>query len=267
MEYKTKNGQKYPAKTRHIDKQAFEASPETTIYWLGNAGAMINCRGTVLMIDPLLEGFDMSLLIDMPISAKEVPHMDAVLITHCDNDHFSKDTCHAMSNVCDAFYTTKYVAELFDAIGIKAQGCDIHESFQVGNVKATLTPADHAWQNESPSHKTRDFKMEDYCGFWMDTPDGSIWAVGDSRLLEEQLHMPHPKVMLFDFSDSVWHIGLKGAVELANAHPDAILIPWHWGSVEAPDMKEFNGDPEQLKRLIVNPDRVQVLAPGEAFTL
>jgi hypothetical protein len=29
----------------------------------------------------------------------------------------------------------------------------------------------------------------------------------------------------------------------------------------------FNGDPKQLAKLITNPERIQVLAPGKAFTL
>ena len=46
-------------------------------------------------------------------------------------------------------------------------------------MNVSLTPAWHNWQNESPKHHTREFAMEDYCGFWIDTPDGSVWAVGD----------------------------------------------------------------------------------------
>ena len=45
------------------------------------------------MVDPMLKGFDMPLLINMPIAPKDVPHLDAVLITHCDNDHYSVPTC------------------------------------------------------------------------------------------------------------------------------------------------------------------------------
>ena len=41
-------------------------------------------------------------------------------------------------------------------------------------------PADHAWQNDAPGAADRVFRKEDFCGFWLDTPDGSIWAVGDS---------------------------------------------------------------------------------------
>jgi hypothetical protein len=79
--------------------------------------------------------------------------------------------------------------------------------------------------------------------------------------------MPAPDVMLFDFSDSEWHIGFKGAVEMANTYPNTKLILWHWGSVDAPSRKEFNGDPEKLAKNIINPERIIVLSPGEAYKL
>lgn len=257
---------KAPA-TLKFDEKAFGMIDHTEVRWLGNSGAFINSRGTTLMIDPLLKGFDMPLLIEMPIAADEIPKLDALLITHSDNDHFSRVTCSEIAPVVKEFHSPHYVASLMKAMDIDGKGHDIHEAFEVGNVKVTLTPADHAWQNEYPKHKTREFMMEDYCGFWLDTPDGSIWAVGDSRLLEEQLKMPAPDVMLFDFSDSAWHIGFEGAVRLADAYPDSKLILWHWGSVDAPNMKEFNGDPADLAARIKNPGRIVVLAPGEAYRM
>ena len=51
------------------------------------AGFLINSRGTTLMIDPLLGGFDMPIMIEMPVATADVPHLDAVLVTHSDNDH------------------------------------------------------------------------------------------------------------------------------------------------------------------------------------
>src|SRR5699024_12689560 len=127
--------------------------------------------------------------------------------------------------------------------------------FSVWQVKVTLTPADHVRQDEVPGAADRVFLPEDFCGFWLDTPDGSLWTVGDSRLLEEHLHMPTPDLMLFDFSDSQWHIGLDNAVKLANAYPHTPLLLWHWGCVDAPDMDPFNGDPADLIARIQNPER------------
>ncbi len=114
---------------------------------------------------------------------------------------------------------------------------------------------------------TRYWKEEDYCGYWIETKDGTIWMPGDSRLLGSHLHMSDPDVILFDFADNEWHITLEGAIELANAYPDADLICIHWGTVDAPDMTPFNGDPMDLMDRIVHPERIHVLAPGEAFVL
>ena len=55
----------------------------------------------------------------------------------------------------------------------------------------------------------------------IDTPEGTIWLPGDSRLLKEQLEMPSPDVILLDFSDNSWHIGLDDAVKPSNTYPDA----------------------------------------------
>lgn len=261
-------GQAVPEKVVPITEKAFEIQSDTKIYWLGNAGALINSRGTTVMIDPVLSGFDMPLLIGMPLTEEQVPHLDAVLLTHCDNDHYSRTTCKALAPVVSSFHTTQYVASLLETeLNIAGKGHDIGGQFSAGGINVRLTPAWHNWQNESPKHHTREYAREDFCGFWLDTPDGSVWAVGDSRLLEEQLHMPTPDAILFDFSDSRWHIGLDGAVRLANSYPETPLLLWHWGSVDAPDWKEFNGNPEELRSRVVNPDRVIVLNPGEAYRL
>lgn len=86
-------GQAMAPETQGLDAGAFGASELSTVWWLGMAGFLINARGTTVMIDPVLTGFDMPLLIDFPIAVQDVPRLDAVLITHSDNDHFSVPTC------------------------------------------------------------------------------------------------------------------------------------------------------------------------------
>lgn len=259
-------GQAIPPASQPFGKEAFESTGHTVIRWLGNAGFLINSRGTCLMVDPMLKGFDMPLLINMPIAPKDVPHLDAVLITHCDNDHYSVPTCTEMSSVCREYHSTFYVDSLMETQGLNSFGHRIGETFNVGPISIKLTPAYHTWQNEYPGY-THEFKVEDYCGFFMKTPDGLIWAPGDSRFLPEFLELPAPDVIFFDFSDDSWHIGLEGAIKIANAYPKAQLLLSHWGTVDAPDMKPFNADPKMLEGRIRNPERVHVLAPGEAFDL
>ena len=109
--------------------------------------------------------------------------------------------------------------------------------------------------------------MEDFCGFRIETEDGIIWMPGDSRLMEEQLHQDPMDLILLDISDSRWHIGLEGVKKMTAAYPDTPLIPIHWGCVDAPEWKEFNGDPAAVRDMIVNPERLHIMAVGEAYEL
>lgn len=264
----TKKGQAMPSSVQPFGKEAFEPTNNTEIRWLGSAGFLINSRGTCLMVDPMLKGFDMPVLIQSPIQPEEVPHLDAVLITHCDNDHFSIPSCKGMSAVCRQYHSTHYVDTLMKKQGLSSFGHNIGEEFRIGPITIKLTPALHLWQNEMEEfRKLREYKMEDYCGFMINTPDGAIWAPGDSRFLPDFLGLPKPDVIFFDFSDDSWHIGLSDAVKIANAYPHAQLLLSHWGTVDAPDMKPFNADPKNLEGLIVNPERIHILVPGELFQI
>ena len=81
-----KTEKKYQAKapkTQPFGAEAFKASDKTILRWLGMAGFFINSRGTTFMIDPLLGGFDMPIMVEFPIAAKDVPRLDAILVTAC----------------------------------------------------------------------------------------------------------------------------------------------------------------------------------------
>ena len=134
-------------------------------------------------------------------------------------------------------------------------------------MKIKLTPADHDWQNSFPGAATRFFKKEDCTGFMIETPDGTIWAEGDSRLMPAHLTMKEPDAILFDFSDSEFHFTFEGALKIADAYPNSKLILSHWGTIDSPNFNPFNGNPEELKKRIKNPERVVVLAPGQPYVL
>lgn len=263
----TYKNQAIPPQTVFFGVEAFQKNEKTIIRWLGNSGILLNSRGTCLMVDPVLEGFDLPLLIDLPIKTEDVPSLDAVLITHSDNDHFSLPTLNKLMTKTKAFHSPEYVAKLItENFGIEAIGHPIYDTFTIDNLTISLTKAHHLWQNETNKFD-RIFKIEDYCGFWIETPDGSLWIPGDSRLLPEQLEMPQPDAILFDFNDNSWHIGFENAIKLANTYPKADLILSHWGTVDAPHIDAFNGNPEELYPRIINPERIQLVAAGEPFEL
>ena len=109
---------KYQAKappTQLFGMEAFTSSNATTIRWLGMGGFLINSRGTAIMVDPLLKGFDMPVMIDFPIKTDDVPKLDGVLITHSDNDHYSVPTNRDLKAVTKSYHSTKYVDSLMKA--------------------------------------------------------------------------------------------------------------------------------------------------------
>ena len=263
----TAEKQATPPQTMFFKQDAFEKNENTTIRWLGNSGILLNSRGTCILVDPVLEGFDMPLLIDMPLKAEDVPHLAAILITHSDNDHYSIPAIKKLLPITTSFHGPKYVASLIkEQFLVATTGHEIYDVFHVNDLKISLTKADHLWQNDTTKFD-HIFKTEDYCGFWIETAYGILWIPGDSRLLAEQLEMPEPDTILFDFSDNEWHIGLNNAIKLANNYPNADLILSHWGTVDAPHMNVFNGNPDDLFSKISNPERIQLLAAGEPFQL
>ena len=85
--------------------------------------------------------------------------------------------------------------------------------------------------------------------------------------MEEQLHLPEPDMIFFDFSDNEWHITLEGAYKLAATYPNSELVLIHWGSVNRPDITACNANPMDLFENVANPGRVRIVAPGEPVKL
>lgn len=176
---RSSGGQAMPAKASKISGDVFENRECTSLFWLGNAGVLVLSGGTCLLLDPVLEGVESPLLFDLPITAAEIPKLDAVLITNSDGDHYSRQTCAALSGVCGRFCSNGFTAGIMRDDGLKSVAYGIGEQFSVNDIQVTLTPADHTWQSGLEAYSWREWKREDCCGFWLDTKDGCIWMPGD----------------------------------------------------------------------------------------
>ena len=231
--------------TRPFGPEAFAAADGTVLRWLGMAGFLINSRGTTLMVDPLLGGFDMPVMIEFPIAADEVPRLDAVLVTHSDADHYSVSTCRDLADVTASYHSTRYVGSLMTSDGLPGYGHDIDDTFDLGlGTGATHSRrprlAERLPRRRRPPLRTRGLLR-------ILARDSRRHHLGTGGLPADPRappQMPTPDAMLFDFSDSEWHFGLDGAVEMANAYPHTPLLLHHWGCVDAPDFPPFNADPD-----------------------
>lgn len=280
------HGQAMPEQTVPMGPEAFENHGETSLYWLGGAGVMVNSRGTLLLVDPVLvaepslkngetvwisESDGTPLLRLPPIAPSGVKRLDAVLYTHSDGDHLGRQTALALCATGCIYHATGECAEHLRQMGIPEDRMVVHpklDRFEIGDITVQMTLADHPWQKLDPeTYHGWHFTEKDCTGYKLYTPDGVVWIPGDTLPRQEHMENSDVDVMFADFSDDPYHYGAKNMIELCNHLPRAELIASHWGTLDMPDSPPQNADPYSVRPFIVPADRLHILAPGERYVL
>ncbi len=268
-----------PQPTVNLKAEDFSDCGDTRVYWLGSAGVLLNSHGTTLMVDPVLGYIDSEppisesyeiLLVKPPIEPEDVPHLDAICYTHTDWDHCTKTTAVALQPKTKTYHFTHFTEQLLRFYGIHAKQRRAHnigDSFLVGDVRVTLTPADHIYQFLLPDRFDWSYKKEDCCGFLFETVDGTVWVPGDTRLLPEHLAMTNVDLAFMDYSDHSTHFGREDSLLLTNSLVDTEFVMYHYGTYYRPDLAYFNADPEEVLPYIEHPERFHLLAPGKPIIL
>lgn len=277
----TSNRKPYKAKsTIAISLETLNNRDDTLLYWLGGGGFLLNARGTIVLFDPVLvmdkktmrSETGHKMLMEYPISAESLTHVDVVFYTHPDLDHVGSETSKIISRHCVPRIAPARVIDLLYQYGVSKDEttiCKAGDVFQIKNCKIVAIPADHPWQLINPNIYGKPLGKNDCCGYLICTPDGRFLLPGDTRLLESHYNIPDVDVVLLDTAKCAFHLNVEGAILLANAYPNAQLIPYHYGLFDEPTIPaQENGDPQDVFQYISNSaERVNILAPGEPFIL
>ena len=229
-------------KTKKLGASFFDKREDTAVTWLGMAGALINSRGTIVLIDPLLTAVNSGdqlksesgykFKIALPVEAGDIPRADVVMYTHADNDHFGKMTVKTLAERTKCrFIAPRPVRKMLEELGVEGDRIIAARDFTsipVGDTEITVTPALHDWQEENP------WKRGDCCGYLVRTPDGSIWHPGDTRLIDELLEVKDVDVLFFDVAAVNAHLGPAGSAKLAETSGAKIMIAYHYGTFDLP---------------------------------
>jgi len=261
-------------KTIPIQNSFFDKREDTIFAWLGMAGAVINCRGTIILIDPLISyGTDNKtcetgdrLLVPLPVTAEKIPKTDIVCYTHADSDHYAEKTAKILNErLSPTFISPGPVFQKLDELGIdKSRQIRIKDfaTYSFGEAEITVTPALHDWQKVDP------WKREDCCGYLIKTPDGTIWHPGDTRLIHELEEIKNVDVIFFDVAAVDSHLGPEGSARLAETSGAKAMIAYHYGTFDLPPGSYGGCDPDDslpfiknLKADFLKPD------PGEIIKL
>lgn len=237
---------------------------------------MINARGTILLIDPLLSALEVNgrlrsetgywLTVPPPIFAQDVPHAGVVMYTHADEDHIGKETARTLAKLPGTrFLAPPPVIEVFIEIGIGPEQCitardwDVHK---FGESEITITPALHDWQEVNP------WQRGDCCGYLVQTKDGKVWHPGDTRMIDELQTIKDVDVLFFDVAAVPSHLGPEGSAQIARSSGAKTLIAYHYGTFDLPPGSFATCDPRDALPYVEGLNaELQIPNPGEVVSI
>ncbi|MCW2957330.1 MAG: hypothetical protein JWP18_133 [Solirubrobacterales bacterium] len=187
-----------------------------TVTYVGAATLLLEIGGLRLLTDPALDpaGSEYAVevapgvtiasrkLLDPALTAAELGHIDAVLLSH--DEHFDNldDAGRRLLRDVDVVLTTPSGAERIEG----AVGLERWASIWIGPVRVTAVPARHGPEGtEAVIGHTTGFVLE-----WEAQPDGALYISGDTVWFDDLLEIADR----FDIATAIIHLG-DGSFEAA----------------------------------------------------
>jgi L-ascorbate metabolism protein UlaG (beta-lactamase superfamily) len=185
------------------------------ITWIGHASFLIQTPEHSVLIDPnWAKWLKVIKRIKHPgLEIHDLPAIDLVLVTHAHFDHLDRQTLRAVASE-QAIVVPEHVGGLVHGLGFNhVQELRQWQTFQLGSLKVTLTPARH-WGARVIHDSHRGFG-----GFHIEYEGRSVFHCGDSA-----------------YFDGFREIGERLPVEVA-------LLPI--GAYDAPTKRDVHMNPEE----------------------
>jgi L-ascorbate metabolism protein UlaG (beta-lactamase superfamily) len=234
----------------HTDATIYASKPRSglRITWMGHATSIIEIDGVRILTDPVWDEraaptnwSGPKRFFPAPLELKNLPAIDAVIVSHNHYDHLGAGTIRAMAHMA-AVESAQWimplgVGALVKHLGVPAAHClelNWMDSTQVGAVRVTALPARHFSGRGLFDH----FETL-WASFALAGPQHRVYYGADSaewagfQEIGEQFGPFDLAMLEIGAFDPLWadiHMGPEGAVRSFRAlGGQGLLMPIHWG--------------------------------------
>jgi len=262
--------------TETADPRLFDAWPASglRVSWFGHASMLIELDGVRVLTDPMWSERSSPLTwagpkrwFPAPIALRDLPPIDAVVISHDHYDHLDRETIVALNRDTQALF----IVPLGVGAHLALLGCarapivdlDWWESRKVGEIEVIATPARHA----SGRHLF-DQNAKLWAGYALVGPEHRVYFSGDTGLFPAlkqigEKYGPFDVTMIeigqYHQSWPDWHIGPEQAVRAHQWVNGRVMLPVHWALLTL----AYHGWTEPVERVLAEGKQqgVTILTP------
>lgn len=221
------------------------ATPDgVTVTWLGHSSVLIQMHGKTVLIDPVLgkrtspvRWVGPARFSALSVTAADLPHIDAVLISHDHYDHLDMDTIRSLEEKTDRFIVPlgveKHLRRWIKDDG-KVANAAWWESFELDGLTITCAPANHhagrapdnqdttlvcSWVLRDERHQIMESGDTGYGAHFAEIHD----RFGDFDLMLVECGQ-------YNINWHGWHMFPEESALAAQALHARAVMPIHWGA-------------------------------------
>jgi L-ascorbate metabolism protein UlaG (beta-lactamase superfamily) len=214
--------------------------------WLGHSSILITMDGKTILVDPVLEEraspfswIGPKRFHPSPVTVKELPYIDVVLITHDHFDHLEEPTIKKLETKTGIFLMPLGIGKLLEQWDIppnKIVELDWWEDHQAGSLKFTAAPTIHYARRG-----LFDGNKRLWCSFSVQGKANNIFISGDSGFFDgfkkigEKLGPFHITFLKIGSYDDTWkqiHMLPEEAVQQHLDLRGGVIVPLHWATFD-----------------------------------
>ena len=218
------------------------------VTWIGHATFLIQAGGLNILTDPMFSERASPVsfagpkrLLPPGVPFQELPHLDAVVISHNHYDHLDTATVQRLGPG-PRFFVPLGLGAWFQDLGLKnVQEMDWWQSAALGPVRFVSVPAQHFSQRTPFNHN-----QSLWCGWVLQTPGGSVFFAGDTgyspdfREIGARLGPPRLSLIPIGGYQPRWfmrtmHLNPPEAVRVHRDLGSRQSIGMHWGTFRLTD--------------------------------